>query len=75
MQYLILQVSITFDNNIAYLAPNIYMSNFKLCSWQNTSDRQVHFSDEEVMNWPVFNYHNFIRVKYLAVCIIVYLCS
>ena len=62
-------MSITFDNNEAHLAPNVYISNFELCSWQNTSDNQVYFSDEEVMNWPVFDYQNFTRIKYVAICV------
>ena len=68
--HIFMQVNITFDNNTGYLAPNIYMSNFKLCSWQNILDHQVHFSDKEVMKWPVFNYHNLTRIKYVTLCVL-----
>ena len=49
-------MNITFDNNTAYLAPNIYISNFDLCSWQHINDSQVYFSAENVLKWPVFDY-------------------
>ena len=67
-------MSITFDNNTAFLAPNIYISNFDLCSWQNASDYQLYFSDEEVLKWPVFDYRNFTILKYVAICVFVRAC-
>jgi len=49
---------ITFDNNTAIMAPNIYISNFDLCSWRNDEGS---YSAKDVMNWPVFNYLNLSR--------------
>ena len=67
-------MNITFDNNTANLAPNIFISNFELCSWQSIYDGQVYFSAEDVLKWPVFHYLN-LTTKYvylLCVCMYVY---
>ena len=56
----------------------MYISNFDLCSWQNTSNNQVYFSDKEVLKWPVFDYRNFTRPNaryvYVYVCVCVCVC-
>ena len=63
-------MNITFDNNRENLAPNIYISNFDLCSWQGIHDGQVYFSAEDVLKWPVFHYLN-PTTKYAYCCVYV----